>query len=116
VLTAVELPVNAKDYANQLGVTLTHFARYVGLSEQSLSRKDRMAKPSVQSRLLDVQSILTRVGAWFDTPQQAWAWYTGKPIASFDNLTPAELVKIYGEKGITAIQDYISAKELGGYE
>ena len=108
--------VDAKAWANVLGVTVKQIARYVDIPEQSLLRKERLVKPLVQARLLDVGALLRRVQPWFDSELQAWAWYTGQPIGSFGNLTPSEVVKQYGEKGIDALQDYITSKEMGAYE
>lgn len=108
--------IDAKEMSDSLGVTLSHLARYVHLSEQSLSRKDRVVKKPVQTRLLDVKSIMSRTRRWFDTDLQAWAWFTGQPLTSLGNLTASEVINLYGDKGVDAIQDYITAKELGGFE
>lgn len=108
--------IDARLWSSRLGVTLNQLARYTDIPEQSLKRPERLAKPLVQSRLLDVAAILRRVQHWFDSELQAWAWYIGQPIVGFGNLTAAEVVKQYGEKGVMAVQDYISGKESGGYE
>lgn len=96
--------------------TTDHLARFMDIPLQSLKRKERFSQAKVQTRLLEVHAILRRVRPWFDSDQAAWAWYISEPLASFANLTPAEIIKLHKGKGVEGINDFITAKELGGFD
>lgn len=101
---------------SELGVTMKHFSLHTGIPFQSLTRKERLMTNTTQSKFADIKAILRRVNPWFDSYHQAWAWYIGQPIAGLGNLTPSEAIKKFGDKGVTAVNDYITSKELGGFE
>jgi hypothetical protein len=105
-----------KLWAKAFYTTVEHIARFLDIPAQSLKRTDRVKKPNVQTRLVEVHGILRRVRPWFSSDQAAWAWYIGEPITSFGRLTPSEIVKQYHEEGIEALNDYITAKEMGSFE
>lgn len=96
--------------------TMDHLARFMDIPVQSLRRKERFCQAKVQTRLLEVHAILRRVRPWFDNDQAAWAWYISEPLPSFANLTPAEIIKLHKGAGVEAINDFITAKELGGFD
>ncbi|GAA0373420.1 hypothetical protein GCM10009092_42000 [Bowmanella denitrificans] len=108
--------VNPRALAEGIGVTVEQLSRYMDIPMQSLTKQVRLSSPKVQTRLVDVKAILTRVRPWFDSDLEAWAWYVGKPIPSLDGLTAAETIKLYGNDGVSAVQDFITSKELGGFE
>ncbi len=103
-------------WANQFSTTIEHIAKYISIPAQSLKRKERLKQPKVQTRMIEVHALLRRVRPWFHSNLAAWAWYIGEPLPSFGNLTPSEIIKQYHEKGIEALNDYITSKEMGGFE
>lgn len=110
------LTADAKAIIDDLGITLKHFSSHTGIPTQSLTRKDRLAAKVTLSKLADVKAILQRVTPWFESEHQAWAWYIGQPITGLGNLTPSETIRKYGDKGVEAVNNYITSKELGGFE
>ncbi|TPE54313.1 hypothetical protein FJM67_05040 [Maribrevibacterium harenarium] len=108
-----ELP---SSWAEAFCTTVDHIARFVDLPSQSLKRKDRIMNVKVQTRLIEVHALLRRVRPWFNSDQAAWAWYIGEPLVAFGRLTPAEIIKIHHEKGIEALNDWITERELGGFQ
>lgn len=96
--------------------TVDHIARFVDLPVQSLKRQDRLKLARVQTRLIEVRAILRRVRPWFNSDQAAWAWFIGEPLISFGNLTPSEIIKLHHEKGIEALNDWITEREMGGFQ
>ncbi|MGR5176335.1 hypothetical protein ACPV4B_02995 [Vibrio parahaemolyticus] len=105
-----------KLWANTFYTTVDHIALFVDLPAQSLKRIDRLKQARIQTRLLEVHAILRRVQPWFSSEQAAWSWFIGEPIASFGRLTPSEIIKQYKSDGVEAINDYITAKEMGAFE
>lgn len=105
-----------KQWESTFFTTTDHLARFMDIPVQSLKRKERYTQTKVQTRLLEVHGILRRVRPWFDSDQGAWAWYIGEPLTSFANLTPAEIIKLHKSAGVDAINDFITAKELGGFD
>lgn len=114
--TAAAISNETQRLISELGVTVKHFSMHTGIPAQSLTRKERLEAKSTQSKFTDVRAILQRVSPWFDSHHQAWAWYIGQPIAGFGNLTPSEMVKKFGDTGVEAVNDFITSKELGGFE
>lgn len=105
-----------KAWATMFHTTVEHIARFIALPAQSLKRADRLTQPRVQTRLKEVRALLRRVRPWFNSDASAWAWYIGEPLDAFGRLTPAEVVKRYGDNGIESINDWISEREMGGFQ
>ncbi len=105
-----------KQWENTFCTTTDHLARFMDIPVQSLKRKERFTQAKVQTRLLEIHALLRRVRPWYDSDQAAWAWYISEPLASFANLTPAEIIKLHKGAGVEAINDFITAKELGGFD
>ena len=105
-----------KLWAGAFYTTVEHIARFIDLPAQSLKRADRLKQARVQTRMIEVHAILRRVRPWFSSDQATWAWFIGEPITSFGRLTPSEVIKQFHEKGVEALNDYITAKEMGGFE
>jgi uncharacterized protein (DUF2384 family) len=105
-----------KLWAGAFYTTVDHIARFIDIPAQSLKRADRIRQARVQTRMVEVHGILRRIRPWFASDQAAWAWFIGEPLTSFGRLTPSEIVKQFHEEGIEAINDYITAKEMGSFE
>ncbi|GGZ47571.1 hypothetical protein GCM10007105_37070 [Shewanella chilikensis] len=54
--------------------------------------------------------------SWFKSDHAAWAWYIGEPLLSFGQLTPAEVVRLFQESGIVSLNDWVTERELGGFQ
>lgn len=111
--TSIEQP---KAWSATFNTTVEHIARFTDLPLQSLQRHERLQQARIQTRLSEVHALLRRVRPWFSSDQAAWAWYIGEPLVSFGGLTPAEIIKQFKENGVTALNDYITAKNMGGFE
>src|SRR5271165_6302274 len=94
------------------GLTKKQFAETAGLAPESLYKRDRMAAPKVQSRLREMNEILSRVETWAGGPAQAMAWYRAEPIPAFGGRTAEQLVKS-GQAG--ALRDYLDSIAIGGF-
>ncbi len=105
-----------KNWSVSLNTTVEHIARFIDIPLQSLQRKERLSQPRVQSRLREVHALLQRVRPWFSNDQAAWAWFIGEPLAAFGGLTPSEVIKQFHGEGIVALNDYLTAKSMGGFE
>lgn len=84
----------------------------VGIPETSLKRSERSRSDKVQTRLTDVHGILETVRPSFTSWDAAWLWFRSAPIPSFGNLSPSDVIKLYGNDGIAAIQDHVISKKL----
>jgi hypothetical protein len=105
-----------KAWAAVFFTTVEHIARFIDLPAQSLKRADRLKQARVQTRMIEVHALLRRIRPWFSSDQAAWAWYIGEPLGAFGRLTPSEVVKHYHEQGIESLNNYITSKEMGGFE
>lgn len=103
-------------WAKAFFTTIDHIARFVDLPVQSLKRAERVKQAKVQTRLTEIHALLRRVRPWFNSDQAAWAWYIGEPLIAFGRLTPSEVVKQYSESGIEALNDWITEREMGGFQ
>lgn len=97
----------------ELGVSEASFLAFTGLASRSLNADEKEIE---RNRIDTIFSIFTKLKAWFDSPEQAWEWYTKQKIIGFGNLTPAEIVMKNPDSGASAVISYIKSKELGGFE
>lgn len=111
--TGLELP---SEWAANFYTTVDHIARFVDLPPQSLRRHDRVKQPKIQTRLSEIHALLRRIRPWFNSDQATWAWYIGEPLIAFGRLTPAEVVKHYQESGIEALNDWVTEREMAGFQ
>ncbi len=102
----------AGDPERLYGLTKKQLAETAGLAPESLYKRDRLAAPRTQTRLREMNEILTRVSDWAGGPAQAMAWYRSEPIPAFGGRTAESLVKS-GEA--TALRDYLDSIALGGF-
>lgn len=103
-------------WAEMFFTSTDHIARFVALPAQSLKRPERLTKPKVQTRLVEVHALLRRVRPWFSSDQAVWAWFIGEPLLSFGRLTPSEVVRQYGDAGLESINDWVTEREMGGFQ
>ena len=94
------------------GLSKKELAETIGLAPQALYKTSRLNAPKTQSRLREMNEILTRVSAWAGGPAQAMAWYRAEPIPAFGGRTAEQLVK---SGQATALRDYLDSIALGGF-
>lgn len=109
----IEGPVISPDrLADAMRTTKKEIGTTLGLSPQSLSRKDRVATASVQTALRHLLEILNAVTPSFGNTLLAFAWFRSEPIEGFGGRTPEEIVK---DGEFDALRAHVSRKLEGGY-
>ena len=96
----------------EYGLTKKQLAETIGLAPEALYKTSRLGAAKTQTRLREMNEILTRVAPWAGGPAQAMAWYRAEPISAFGGRTAESLVKS-GEA--TALRDYLDSIALGGF-
>jgi hypothetical protein len=96
----------------EYGLTKKQLAETVGLPPQALYKQARFGAAKTQSRLREMNEILTRVAGWAGGPAQAMAWYRAEPIPAFGGRTAESIVKS-GQAG--QLRDYLDSIALGGF-
>lgn len=105
-------PVSPELLSGRLKISKGELATALGLSRDSVSKRDRIASPATQRRLRDVIEIVNRVIPWAGSELAAFAWYRSQPLPSFGDLTAEDLVSAgRGE----AVKQYLSRIAEGGY-
>ena len=94
------------------GLNKKQLAETIGVPPEALYKTSRLNAAKTQSRLREMNEILTRVSAWAGGPPQAMAWYRAEPIPAFGGRTAEQLVKS-GQAG--ALRDYLDSIALGGF-
>ena len=94
------------------GLSKKELADTIGLAPETLYKTSRLNAAKTQTRLREMNEILTRVSAWAGGPAQAMAWYRAEPIPAFGGRTAESLVKS-GEA--TALRDYLDSIAMGGF-
>jgi hypothetical protein len=94
------------------GLTKKQLAQTIGVAPEALYKRERLGAAKTQSRLREMNEILTRVAGWAGGPAQAMAWYRAEPIPAFGGRTAEALVKS-GEAG--PLRDYLDSLALGGF-
>lgn len=96
----------------RLGMSKRELAETVGLSANSLQRKERAQAPAVTARIGEMAEIIHRVTDWAGSERQALAWYRAEPLPAFGGRTAESIVK--GGKA-AALRDYLDHLALGGF-
>ena len=96
----------------EYGLTKKQLAETVGLPPQALYKQARFGAAKTQSRLREMNEILTRVAGWAGGRAQAMAWYRAEPIPAFGGRTAESIVKS-GQAG--QLRDYLDSIALGGF-
>lgn len=94
------------------GLSKKQLAETIGLAPGALYKASRMNAAKTQSRLREMNEILTRVSAWAGGPEQAMAWYRTEPIPAFGGRTAEQLLK---SGQAAALCDYLDSMGLGGF-
>ncbi|HKN31142.1 MAG TPA: MbcA/ParS/Xre antitoxin family protein [Roseiarcus sp.] len=94
------------------GLSKKQLAETIGLAPEALYKTSRLNAAKTQSRLREMNEILTRVSAWAGGPAQAMAWYRAEPIPAFGGRTAEQLVK---SGQATALRDYLDSIAVGGF-
>jgi uncharacterized protein (DUF2384 family) len=98
--------------AGLVQTTKSELARSLGVSRESLSRRDRVAARATQARMRQVTEILNRVEPWAGSPLAAYAWYRAQGLPGFGDRTARQLV----QEGLgEAVLDYLDEIAGGGY-
>ncbi len=104
--------VSPKAVADQFHTTIKEVAAFSGLSQDSVSKRNRVRSKSSQKRLRDIVLILNKVQPWCGASMQAFAWYRSEQLPGFGDLTAEDLVK----RGMAdAVLDYLSELAEGGF-
>ena len=101
-------PIQLSDF----GLTKKQLAETIGLAPEALYKRDRLGAAKTQSRLREMNEILTRIAGWAGGRAQAMAWYRAEPIPAFGGRTAESLVKS-GQAG--PLRDYLDSIALGGF-
>ena len=103
----------AKKIVSEFQISEEHFFAKTGVVALSLNLN---TERNEVNRLMNILDVFNKLQAWFDTPPESWEWYTEQKIASFGNLTAADIVVQNPENGLIALNSYIDSKNLGGFE
>ncbi|MGL5115378.1 MAG: antitoxin Xre/MbcA/ParS toxin-binding domain-containing protein [Beijerinckiaceae bacterium] len=96
----------------RLGMTRPQLGDMLGLSPETLRKKERTEAPRTQARLREASEILSRVEVWTGGPRQALAWYVAEPLPGFGGRTAESLVK---SGDAAKLRDYLDSLALGGF-
>jgi hypothetical protein len=105
-------PVSPDVLSGRLRISKGELATALGLSRDSVSKRDRIVSAATQRRLRDMIEIVNRVIPWAGSELAAFAWYRSQPIPSFGDLTAEDLV---GAGRGEAVKRYLSRIAEGGY-
>ena len=95
------------------GLSKKQLAETIGLAPEALYKSRRLSAAKTQSRLREMNEILTRVSGWAGGKVQAMAWYRAEPIPAFGGRTAESLVK---SGQATALRDYLDSIAMGGFD
>lgn len=98
--------------AEHLKTTKREIGKTLGISPESLSRRQRIASVSVQMSLRHLIEILNTVVPAVGNSLMAYAWYRSEPIGGFGGRTPEEIVK---DGETDALKSHILRRLEGGY-
>jgi hypothetical protein len=96
--------------AAHLMTTVEDVARSTGMGRDSLSRKDRIQTPKVQTRLREMVEIVNRVAPRLGSDLAAYAWYRSEPLSGFGGMTAMHLL---ADGRAYEVMDYIDAVDAG---
>lgn len=111
-VTGPEGSISPDVLSGRLKISKGELAAALGLSRDSLSKRDRIASPATQQRLGDMVKIVNRVIPWTGSELAAFAWYRSQPIPSLGDLIAEDLVSAgRGE----AVKQHLCRIAEGGY-
>lgn len=103
--------VSIDRFAAALRVSKGELATAVGLSRDAVSKTARARNRATQARLRDLVEIINRVRPWAGSVPHAYAWYRARPLPSFGDQTPEDLVK---QGRAEAVKRYLGRIAVGG--
>lgn len=98
--------------ANQLRTTKREIGETIGVPQESLSRKTRIASTATQTALRHLIEILNAVKPAVGNLVMAFAWFRSEPITGFGGRTPEQIVK---DGEFEALRAHIRRRLEGGY-
>lgn len=105
-------PVSPDLLSSRLKITKLELAAALGLSRDSVSKRERIGSAATQRRLRDMIEIVNHVIPWAGSELAAFAWYRSQPLPSFGDMTAENLVSAgRGE----AVKRYLSRIAEGGH-
>lgn len=104
------------NWASAFSTSVDHVSHYIGLPLHSSEEVGFNDSGATQTRLFDIHKLLCRVRLWFSSDQATWEWFIGESLVPFGGLTPSEVVKLYHDEGIDALNEWVSARELAGFQ
>ena len=96
----------------EYGLTKKQLSETIGLAPEALYKSRRLTAAKTQTRLREMNEILTRVSGWAGGKAQALAWYRAEPIPAFGGRTAEQLVK---SGQAAALRDYLDSIAIGGF-
>ena len=96
----------------EYGLTKKQLAETIGVAPEALYKSRRLRAAKTQTRLREMNEILTRVSGWAGGAAQALAWYRAEPIPAFGGRTAESLVK---SGQAAALRDYLDSIAIGGF-
>lgn len=63
-----------------------------------------------------IVAILYIVKPWFDSNAKRWSWFVNEPLLGFGDKTASEIICEQGLRGVDAVFDFITTKNLGAFE
>lgn len=87
--------------SGRLKITTAELAAALGLSRDSVSRRDRITSITTQQRLRDMVEIIDPIVHWMGSELAAFAWYRSQPLPSFGDLTAEDFVRAGRGKAVS---------------
>ncbi|MFQ3250594.1 MAG: hypothetical protein ACI9O6_002433 [Glaciecola sp.] len=100
-------------YLRKNGVPIQLFSAMTGITE---TKDGHVIDDDERTLLIHTFDIIAGVMHWFDCDYQCWIWYLSKPLTSFNNQTAVDIVRDHGERGVEALDNFITSKNLGRFE
>jgi hypothetical protein len=98
--------------ARELRTTKREIGETIGVPQESLSRKARVASAATQTSLRHLIEILNAVKPAVGNMVMAFAWFRSEPIVGFGGRTPEEIVR---DGEFEALRAHIKRRLEGGY-
>ena len=98
--------------ASELRTTKREIGETIGVPQESLSRKTRIASAATQTSLRHLIEILNAVKPAVGNLVMAFAWFRSEPITGFGGRTPEQIVK---DGEFEALRAHIRRRLEGGY-
>ena len=98
--------------ASKLLTSKREIGETIGVSGESLSRKERISSRATQTSLRHMIEILIAVTPMVGNLVMAYAWFRSEPIVGFDGRTPDQIVK---DGEFDALRAHVQRRLAGGY-